>query len=42
MTRTVNVCGENEQRPLDLTFAKGQQAMIDFLESHGAIWSFAR
>ena len=32
----VNVRAENQQRPLDLALTKGQQAMVDFLESHGA------
>jgi ankyrin repeat protein len=31
----VNVRAENQQRPLDLALTKGQQAMVDFLESHG-------
>ena len=32
----VNVRADNQQRPLDLALTKGQQAMVDFLESHGA------
>jgi ankyrin repeat protein len=32
----VNVRAENQQRPLDLALANGRQAMVDFLESHGA------
>jgi uncharacterized protein len=32
----VNVRAENHQRPLDLALMKGQQAMVDFLESNGA------
>jgi ankyrin repeat protein len=32
----VNVRAENQQRPLDLALTKGQQAMVDLLESHGA------
>jgi ankyrin repeat protein len=32
----VNVRAENQQRPLDLALTKGHQAMVDFLESHGA------
>lgn len=32
----VNVRAENQQRPLDLALTKGQQVMVDFLESHGA------
>ena len=32
----VNTRADNQQRPLDLALTKGQQAMVDFLESHGA------
>jgi len=32
----VNVRADNQQRPLDLALTKGQQAMVDFLEAHGA------
>lgn len=32
----VNVRADNQQRPLDLALTKGQQAMVEFLESHGA------
>jgi uncharacterized protein len=32
----VNVRAENQQRPLDFALANGRQAMVDFLESHGA------
>jgi ankyrin repeat protein len=32
----VSVRADNQQRPLDLALTKGQQAMVDFLESHGA------
>ena len=32
----VNARAENQQRPLDMALTKGQQAMVDFLESHGA------
>lgn len=32
----VNVRADNQQRPLDLALTKGQPAMVDFLESHGA------
>ena len=32
----VGVRAENQQRPLDLALTKGQQAMVDFLEAHGA------
>ena len=32
----VNVRAENQQQPLDLALTKGQQAMVDFLEAHGA------
>jgi len=32
----VNARADNQQRPLDLALTKGQQAMVDFLESHGA------
>jgi uncharacterized protein len=33
---SVNSRADNHQRPLDLALTKGQQAMVDFLESHGA------
>ena len=32
----VNMRAENQQRPLDMALTRGQQAMVDFLESHGA------
>jgi len=32
----VSVRADNQQRPLDLALTKGQQAMVDFLEAHGA------
>ena len=32
----VNVRAENNQMPLDLALTKGQQAMVDYLESNGA------
>ena len=32
----VNARAENQQRPLDMALTKGQQAMVEFLESHGA------
>jgi ankyrin repeat protein len=32
----VNTRAENQQRPLDLALTHGKQAMVDFLESHGA------
>ena len=32
----VDVRADNQQRPLDLALMKGQQAMVDFLESKGA------
>ena len=32
----VNARAENQQRPLDIALTKGQQAMVEFLESHGA------
>jgi len=32
----VNARAENQQRPLDLALTRGHQAMVDFLESHGA------
>jgi ankyrin repeat protein len=32
----VNARADNQQRPLDLALTKGHQAMVDFLESHGA------
>ena len=32
----VNVRADNQQRPLDLALTQGHQAMVDFLESHGA------
>ena len=32
----VNVRADNQQRPLDLALTHGHQAMVDFLESHGA------
>jgi uncharacterized protein len=32
----VGVRADNQQRPLDLALTKGQQAMVDFLEAHGA------
>jgi ankyrin repeat protein len=32
----VSARAENQQRPLDLALTKGQQAMVEFLESHGA------
>ena len=32
----VNVRADNQQTPLDLALTKGQQAMVDFLETHGA------
>jgi ankyrin repeat protein len=32
----VNARADNQQRPLDLALTKGRQAMVDFLESHGA------
>lgn len=32
----VNARADNQQRPLDLALTKGQQVMVDFLESHGA------
>jgi len=32
----IGVRAENQQRPLDLALTKGQQAMVDFLEAHGA------
>jgi len=32
----VSVRADNQQRPLDLALTKGQQAMVDFLEDHGA------
>ncbi|MEQ1885967.1 MAG: ankyrin repeat domain-containing protein [Bryobacteraceae bacterium] len=32
----VNIRAENHQRPIDLALLKGQQAMVDFLESNGA------
>jgi len=32
----VNALADNQQRPLDLALTKGHQAMVDFLESHGA------
>jgi len=32
----VNALADNQQRPLDLALTMGHQAMVDFLESHGA------
>ena len=32
----IDVRADNQQRPLDLALMKGQQAMVDFLESKGA------
>jgi ankyrin repeat protein len=32
----VNVRADNHQRPLDLALTKGQQAMVEFLETNGA------
>jgi ankyrin repeat protein len=32
----VSARADNQQRPLDLALTKGQQAMVDFLEAHGA------
>src|SRR3954465_2345985 len=32
----VSIRADNQQRPLDLALTKGQQAMVDFLEAHGA------
>lgn len=32
----ISVRADNQQRPLDLALTKGQQAMVDFLEAHGA------
>ncbi len=32
----VNVRAENQQTPLDLALTRGHQAMVEFLESHGA------
>jgi ankyrin repeat protein len=32
----VNARADNQQRPLDLALTKGHQAMVDFLETHGA------
>lgn len=32
----VNVRAGNQQRPLDLALTRGQQAMVDYLESRGA------
>lgn len=32
----VNVRAENNQMPLDLALSKGQQSMVDYLESNGA------
>ncbi len=32
----VSVRADNQQRPLDLALTKGQQTMVDFLETHGA------
>lgn len=33
---SVTIRADNQQRALDLALTKGQQAMVDFLESHGA------
>jgi len=32
----VSARAENNQKPLDMALTKGQQAMVDFLEAHGA------
>ena len=32
----VSARADNQQRPLDLALTNGQQAMVDFLEAHGA------
>jgi len=32
----VNTRADNQQRPVDLALTHGKQAMVDFLESHGA------
>ena len=32
----VSVRADNQQRPLDMALTKGHQAMVEFLEAHGA------